>query len=67
MGMQRATPNRSRGRVHKDHRSECVINLTVEIFGDQWSLLVIRDIKVGPSPRWLVERLESVPYPGRNL
>jgi DNA-binding HxlR family transcriptional regulator len=30
--------------VHKDHRSECVINLTVEIFGDQWSLLVIRDI-----------------------
>jgi DNA-binding HxlR family transcriptional regulator len=39
-----ATPNRSGGRVHKDHRSECVINLTVEIFGDQWSLLVIRDI-----------------------
>jgi DNA-binding HxlR family transcriptional regulator len=30
--------------VRKDHRSECVINLTVEIFGDQWSLLVIRDI-----------------------
>ena len=30
--------------MHKDHRSECVINLTVEIFGDQWTLLVIRDI-----------------------
>ncbi len=30
--------------MYKDHRSECVINLTVEIFGDQWSLLVIRDI-----------------------
>ena len=30
--------------MRKDHRSECVINLTVEIFGDQWSLLVIRDI-----------------------
>jgi DNA-binding HxlR family transcriptional regulator len=30
--------------VRKDHRSECVINRTVEIFGDQWSLLVIRDI-----------------------
>ncbi len=30
--------------MHRDHRSECVINLTVEIFGDQWSLLVIRDI-----------------------
>jgi DNA-binding HxlR family transcriptional regulator len=39
-----ATTSRSGGRVHKDHRSECVINLTVEIFGDQWSLLVIRDI-----------------------
>jgi DNA-binding HxlR family transcriptional regulator len=35
---------RSGGRVRKDHRSECVINRTVEIFGDQWSLLVIRDI-----------------------
>src|SRR5271157_4370544 len=44
MGMQHATPNRSGSGVHKDHRSECVINLTVEIFGDQWSLLVIRDI-----------------------
>jgi DNA-binding HxlR family transcriptional regulator len=30
--------------MHKDHRSGCVINRTVEIFGDQWSLLVIRDI-----------------------
>ncbi len=42
--MGQATPNRSEGRVHKDTRSECVINRTVEIFGDQWSLLVIRDI-----------------------
>jgi DNA-binding HxlR family transcriptional regulator len=30
--------------VRKDHRSECVMNRMVEIFGDQWSLLVIRDI-----------------------
>ena len=30
--------------MRKDHRSECVINRTVEILGDQWSLLVIRDI-----------------------
>jgi DNA-binding HxlR family transcriptional regulator len=37
-------PNRSRGRVRRDHRSECVINLMVEMFGDKWSLLVIRDI-----------------------
>src|SRR5271169_5441725 len=37
-------PSRSGGRVRKDHRSECVINQTVEMFGDKWSLLVIRDI-----------------------
>jgi DNA-binding HxlR family transcriptional regulator len=30
--------------VRKDHRSECVMNRVVEVFGDQWSLLVIRDI-----------------------
>jgi DNA-binding HxlR family transcriptional regulator len=30
--------------VRKDHRSACVLNRTVEIFGDQWSLLIIRDI-----------------------
>jgi len=30
--------------VRTDHRSECVINQTVELFGDKWSLLVIRDI-----------------------
>ncbi len=36
--------HRSTGRVHKNPRSQCVINRTVEIFGDQWSLLVIRDM-----------------------
>jgi len=30
--------------VGKDHRSGCVINRTVEMFGDKWSLLIIRDI-----------------------
>ena len=30
--------------MRKDHRSGCVINQMVEMFGDQWSLLVIRDI-----------------------
>lgn len=30
--------------MRKDHRSECVINRTVELFGDKWSLLIIRDI-----------------------
>jgi DNA-binding HxlR family transcriptional regulator len=37
-------PSRSESRVRKDHRSECVMNQTVELFGDKWSLLVIRDI-----------------------
>ncbi len=30
--------------MRKDHRSECVMNRVVEMFGDPWSLLVIRDI-----------------------
>ena len=30
--------------MRKDHRSECVMNRTVELIGDQWSLLVVRDI-----------------------
>ena len=30
--------------MRKDHRSECAMNRMVEMFGDQWSLLVIRDI-----------------------
>jgi DNA-binding HxlR family transcriptional regulator len=39
-----SNPRRSGGSVRKDHRSECVMNRMVEMFGDQWSLLVIRDI-----------------------
>jgi DNA-binding HxlR family transcriptional regulator len=30
--------------VRRDHRSGCVINRMVEMFGDKWSLLIIRDI-----------------------
>ena len=30
--------------MRKDHRSGCVINRMVEMFGDKWSLLVIRDM-----------------------
>src|SRR4249919_3287508 len=29
------------------HRSGCPINLTLEVLGDKWSLLVIRDIIFG--------------------
>jgi DNA-binding HxlR family transcriptional regulator len=30
-----------------DHRSGCPINLTLEVVGDKWSLLIIRDIIFG--------------------
>lgn len=30
-----------------DHRSGCPINLTVEILGDKWSLLILRDMMFG--------------------
>jgi DNA-binding HxlR family transcriptional regulator len=33
--------------VGEDHRSGCPINLTLEVVGDKWSLLVIRDIIFG--------------------
>jgi DNA-binding HxlR family transcriptional regulator len=29
------------------HRSECPINLTLEMLGDRWSLIVIRDVMFG--------------------
>jgi DNA-binding HxlR family transcriptional regulator len=30
-----------------DHRSGCPINLSLEVFGDRWSLIVIRDMMFG--------------------
>ena len=30
--------------MRTSHRSECVINQTLEVLGDQWTLLVVRDI-----------------------
>src|SRR5260370_19921129 len=30
-----------------DHRSGCPINLTLEMLGDRWSLIVVRDIMFG--------------------
>lgn len=32
------------GVVRKDPRSGCPVNLSLEIFGDRWTLLVLRDI-----------------------
>jgi len=33
--------------VREMHRSGCPINLTLEILGDRWSLIVIRDVMFG--------------------
>ena len=30
--------------MRRAHRSECIINVMIELFGDKWTLLVIRDI-----------------------
>jgi DNA-binding HxlR family transcriptional regulator len=35
------------GSVEGAHRSGCPINLTLEVLGDRWSLIVIRDIMFG--------------------
>ena len=35
------------GAVRKDVRSRCPVNLSLEIFGDRWTLLVLRDIIFG--------------------
>ena len=34
-------------RMTDDHRSACPINLSLEVFGDKWSLLIIRDMTFG--------------------
>jgi DNA-binding HxlR family transcriptional regulator len=33
--------------IMDEHRSGCPINLTLEVLGDRWSLIVIRDIMFG--------------------
>jgi DNA-binding HxlR family transcriptional regulator len=33
--------------MNDDHRSGCPINLTLEVVGDKWSLLIIRDMIFG--------------------
>jgi DNA-binding HxlR family transcriptional regulator len=33
--------------MNETHRSGCPINLTLEILGDRWSLIIIRDIMFG--------------------
>ena len=31
----------------EEHRSGCAINLALEVFGDRWSLIIIRDMMFG--------------------
>ena len=33
--------------MYDDHRSGCPINLSLEVFGDRWSLLILRDMMFG--------------------
>src|SRR3954470_5695721 len=35
------------GAMSDEHRSGCPINLSLEILGDKWSLLIIRDMMFG--------------------
>ena len=42
----------------EDHRSRCPINLSLEVFGDKWSLIIIRDIMFS-GKRYFRELLES--------
>ena len=34
-------------KMNETHRSGCPINLSVEVFGDKWSLIIIRDMMFG--------------------
>ena len=42
----------------ENHRSHCPINLALEVFGDKWSLLIIRDIMFD-GKRYFRELLQS--------
>lgn len=47
--------------LKNQHRSGCPINLTLEVLGDRWSLIVIRDIIFGDRRRYreLLNRSEE--------
>lgn len=34
------------GKSQSNHRSDCPVSISLEIFGDRWSLLIIRDLMV---------------------
>ncbi|WP_308466088.1 winged helix-turn-helix transcriptional regulator [Rathayibacter soli] len=43
---------RSTGSATDDHRSGCPINLAIEVIGDKWSLLIVRDMIFGERHRY---------------
>ena len=42
----------------ENHRSYCAINLALEVFGDKWSLIIIREMMFG-GKRHFRELLQS--------
>ena len=48
------------------HRSGCPINLSLEIFGDAWSLLIVRDMMFG-GKRHFREMLKSQEHIASNI
>jgi DNA-binding HxlR family transcriptional regulator len=52
--------------MRKGHRSGCPINLTLELLGDRWSLLILRDIIFGGA-RHFRELLRSEEHIASNI
>jgi DNA-binding HxlR family transcriptional regulator len=41
-----ANVSRMAGKTLPKHRSGCPVNISLEVFGDRWSLLIVRDLMV---------------------
>jgi len=50
----------------QEHRSLCPINLALEVFGDKWTLLIIRDMMFG-GKRHFREMLKSEEHIASNI
>ncbi len=46
------------GDSHRPPRSACAINAAIEVLGDQWSMLVLRDVIFG-NRRYFRELLQG--------
>jgi DNA-binding HxlR family transcriptional regulator len=52
--------------MNEEHRSLCPINLALEVFGDKWTLLIIRDMIFG-GKRHFREMLKSEEHIASNI